>query len=299
MIREMHEGPPSAEGVRITVIGGVLNILLVFLKLFAGVAGNSRALVADAVHSMSDLVSDAVVIWGLIMGGRPSDDSHHYGHAKFELLAEMILGGILLLAGSGIILDSFKVILSGVPEPPSAAVLPIAALGVVVKEGLFRVTMNVSRKTERPSLIANAWHHRSDAITSAAVLAGAGLAVLHPELSLADPLMGILVAFVVIRVGIKIGLDAGMRIIDTAPSADYINRIERMVLSDPMTRSVRTMRMRYVGHLIAVEVHLGLDPEMSVRESHEVARRVKHGIMERDRRIFDVVVHVEPEEKVT
>jgi cation diffusion facilitator family transporter len=292
----MYTGRQTDEAVSITVLGGVLNILLVLLKLLAGVIGNSRALVADAVHSLSDLVSDAVVVWGLIQGNRASDEDHHYGHAKFELLAEMILGGILLLAGAGIILDSFKAILSGAPEPPSAIVLPVAALGVIVKEILFRATMRVSRKTERPSLIASAWHHRSDALTSGAVLAGAGLAVLRPELSIADPLMGILVAFVVIRVGIKVGLDAGLRILDTAPSADFISRIEKMVLADPMARSVRTLKMRYVGRLIAVEVHLGLDPGMSVKESHEVARRIKHDILDRDRRVFDVVIHVEPEE---
>jgi cation diffusion facilitator family transporter len=283
--------------VNVTVLGAILNIFLVLLKFYAGIAGNSRALVADAVHSLSDLVSDAVVIWGLIASGRPSDACHHYGHAKFELLAEMILGVILLFAGAGIILDSFRVVVSGAPEPPSAVVLPVAALGVVVKEFLFRVTMNVSRRTRRPSLIASAWHHRSDALTSGAVLAGAGLAYFRPELSLADPLMGILVAFVVIRVGIKVGWDAGLRILDTAPSADFIKRIEKMVLADPMARSVRTLKMRYVGRLISVEVHLGLDPDMSVRESHDVARRIKHGILERDRRVFDVVIHVEPEER--
>jgi cation diffusion facilitator family transporter len=295
VIPESPSGPLPPEAVRVTLLGAVLNVILTLLKLYVGILGSSRALVADAVHSMSDLVSDVVVIWGLVAGSRPSDENHHYGHAKLELLAEMILGAILLTAGAGIVLDAFKDFLSGSHGPPSAVVLPVAALSVILKEALYHATMAVSRKTGRSSLIANAWHHRSDALTSAAVLVGAGLAVLRPELSVADPLMGILIAVVVIRVGIKIGIDAGLRLIDTAPSVDFINRMEKMILADPMARSVRNLKMRYVGRLIAVEVHLGLDPDMSVQESHEVARRVKRAIMERDRRVFDVLIHVEPE----
>jgi len=285
-----------AEGLKVTALGAAVNLLLVILKFTVGVSGSSRALVADAAHSLSDLVSDIVVAWGLIVGSRPSDDSHHYGHAKVELLAELILGMILLAGGLGILLNSVRAALSGQVGSPSFIVLPVAALSVLLKEYLFRVTMKTARKTGRPSLMANAWHHRSDSLTSMGVLLGAGMAMIRPSFAVADALVGALVAAIVIKVGVGIGWEAAARLVDTAPEVDYMMRMEQMILAVPRTRSVRDLKMRYVGRRIAVEVHLGLDPEMPVRESHDVAKDVKNAIMEKDSRVFDVLVHVEPEE---
>jgi len=293
----ISSSPDYAEGLRVTALGAAVNLLLVILKFVVGIFGGSRALVADGAHSLSDLVSDVVVAWGLIVGNRPSDDSHHYGHAKVELLAEMILGVILIVGGVGILLNSVHAALSGEARSPSFFVLPVAVLSVLLKEYLFRITMKAARKTGRPSLMANAWHHRSDSFTSMGVLAGAGMAMVSPSFAVADALMGTLVAAIVIKVGVGIGWDAAARLVDTAPGNDYVTRMERMVLAVPRTRSVRDLKMRYVGRRIAVEVHLGLDPEMPVRESHDVAKDVKLSIMDQDKRVFDVLVHVEPEER--
>jgi cation diffusion facilitator family transporter len=262
-----------------------------------GILGGSRALVADATHSLSDLVSDVVVAWGLIAGSRPRDDRHHYGHAKMELLAEMILGVILLAGGTGIMVNSVRAIMAGEPRSPSLIVLPVAAVSAVVKEYLFRITMQSARRTGRSSLIANAWHHRSDSLTSLGVLAGAGMATIDPNFAVADALVGAIVGAVVVKVGITIGWDASAQLVDTAPGRGYAAAMEQMILKVPKTRSVRDLKMRYVGRRIAVEVHLGLDPEMPVRESHDVATQVKKHVMKRDDRVFDVVVHVEPEEQ--
>jgi len=291
-------GTGPSEGLRVTAFGAALNILLVILKFAVGIAGGSRALVADAAHSLSDLVSDIVVAWGLIVGSRPTDDSHHYGHAKVELLAELILGMILLAAGLGIVLNSIRVVLSGHATSPSILVLPVAALSVLLKEYLFRITMHTAKRTGQSSLVANAWHHRSDSLTSMGVLIGAGMAVIRPAFAVADALVGALVAAVVIKIGVEIGWEAAARLVDTSPGSQYVARMEQMILTVPRTRSVRDLKMRYVGRSIAVEVHLGLDPDMPVRESHDVAKEVKNTIMERDSRVFDVVVHVEPEERL-
>ncbi len=289
----------TRDGVRVTLQGAVVNLLLIFVKLAVGLIGGSRALVADAAHSMSDLVSDGVVIWGLVIGGRPSDESHHYGHAKVELLAEMILGVILVAAGIGIALDAIGAVLAGQMVRPALMVLPVAAAGAAAKEYLFRITMGGARRTGKGTLLANAWHHRSDALTSLGVLAGAGLTRVHPGFAAADALVAVLVAAVVVRVGVVIGWEAAARMVDTAPSRDYQRTIVDTILSVPSTLSVRDLKMRYVGRRIAVEVHLGLDPEMTVKESHEVAAKVKRTVMEQDRRVFDVLVHVEPEEALT
>ncbi|UCF29784.1 MAG: cation transporter [bacterium] len=284
------------EGLRVTVVGSVINVALVALKLTLGVLGHSRALFADGLHSLSDLVSDLIVIGGMLVGSRPRDESHHYGHGKVEVLAEMTLGGVLVIAGLGIVLDSVRAVLKGSMEAPLAVVLPAALLSVVLKEWLYRVTMQVARRSDRPVLVANAWHHRSDALTSVGVLLGAGLAILFPAMAMVDALVGLLVAAVVIKVGGGIAWEAAMSLIDTAPSRDYMSRVTDMIRSVPGVRSVRNLRMRHVGRLIAIEVHLGLDPEISVREGHDVATDVKRYVLERDRRVFDVLVHMEPEE---
>jgi len=287
----------AGEGVRVTLLGAGLDIFLFFLKLLVGFLGHSRAVVADAVHSLSDVVTDVIVVWGLIAGSRPSDECHHYGHAKLELMAEMVLGAVLVLTGIGIIVDSLKAVLGGPVRTPSLIVLPVIALSVLIKEALFWVTIKAARKTRTPSLTANAWNHRSDGVTSAGILLGVGLAIFYPKLVIIDALVGILVAAVIIHMGVKIGWEAASKLVDTAPSRIFGNCMEGVILGVPRTRSIRNLKMRYVGHLIALEVHLGLDPAMSVLESHDVAREVKRAVMESDPRVWDVVVHVEPEIK--
>jgi cation diffusion facilitator family transporter len=284
------------DSLKVTMIGSVINVILVILKLVLGTMGHSRALVADGIHSLTDLVTDVIVIGGLIIGSRPQDDSHHYGHGKVETLAEMGLGGILIFAGLAIVFDSVKAMLAGSTVQPLPIVIPAALASIVLKEWLYHVTIRAARRDDRPALVANAWHHRSDALTSVGVLLGAGLAIIFPALVIVDSLVGLVVASVVIRVGWGIAWESAMKIVDTAPSQDHMARIKEMMLRVPGTRSVRDLKMRYVGSLIAVEVHLGLDPNMSVREGHDVAKAVKKYVLEKDSRVFDVLVHVEPEE---
>jgi cation diffusion facilitator family transporter len=284
------------DSIKVTIIGSVINVALVIVKIVLGTMGNSRALVADGVHSLTDLVTDVIVIAGLIIGSKPQDESHHYGHGKVETLAEMILGGILILAGLAIVYDAVKAMLSGVSGPPLPIVIPAAIASIVLKEYLYHITIRAARRNDRPSLVANAWHHRSDALTSIGVLVGAGMAIMFPAMAILDALVGLVVAAMIIKVGGGIVWKAAMRIIDTAPSDDYMTRVSDLIMSVPGVRSVRNLRMRHVGSLIAVEVHLGMNPEMSVRESHDLATEVKRFVLERDNRIFDVLVHVEPEE---
>lgn len=284
------------DSIKVTIIGSVINVILVIVKIALGTMGNSRALVADGVHSLTDLVTDVIVIAGLIIGSKPQDESHHYGHGKVETLAEMGLGGILILAGLAIVYDAVKAMLSGVSGPPLPIVIPAAIASIVLKEYLYHITIRAARRNDRPSLVANAWHHRSDALTSIGVLVGAGMAIMFPAMAILDALVGLVVAAMIIKVGGGIAWEAAMRIIDTAPSDDYMTRVSDLIMSVPGVRSVRNLRMRHVGSLIAVEVHLGMNPEMSVRESHDLATEVKRFVLERDSRIFDVLVHVEPEE---
>ncbi|NOY86206.1 MAG: cation transporter [Deltaproteobacteria bacterium] len=283
------------DSLRVTVIGSILNVVLIVFKLTLGILGHSRALVADGLHSMTDLMTDAILIGGLIVGAKPTDESHHYGHGKVEILVEMALGSILVLAGILIIYDSGRALLHPPDTGPSLFVIPAALFSVISKEWLYRITMRTARSEGRPALVANAWHHRSDALSSVGVLLAVSLAIIHPAFAVADPLVGFFVALLVIGMGGKIGWNAALRIIDTAPSGDFMERVSRMIREIPDVRSIRNLRMRYVGRLIAVEVHLGLDPEMTIDRGHEVASEVKRSILERDSRVFDVLVHMEPE----
>jgi len=284
------------EAIRVTKIGAVVNIVLVIIKIVLGYFGGSRALVADGLHSMTDLVSDAAVMVGVIAGAKPRDENHHYGHGKVENLSEMVLGIILVFAGLFIAVDSVSTIFRPNISVPSYFVIPVAAASIISKEWLYRITVKTGRKFHLQSLIANAWHHRSDAITSAGVLLGVTLAVFVPKFAMADAAVGFLVAIVIVRIGGKIGWDSAMRIIDTAPGVDYELKVKRMILEVPGALAVREMKFRYVGNMIAIEAHVGMDPELTVREGHDIATAVKRSVMERDSRIYDVVVHVEPEE---
>lgn len=284
------------EALKITKTGALINIILVILKVVLGYFGGSRALVADGLHSMTDLVSDAAVMVGVIAGAKPRDDNHHYGHGKVENLAEMMLGLILVLAGLFIAVDSVRTVFRNDISTPSYVVIPVAVISIFSKEWLYRVTVRTGRKFHRQALIANAWHHRSDALTSVGVLLGVSLAVLVPGLAMADAAVGFLVAIVIVRIGSKIGWDSGMRIIDTSPGVDYELKVEHMILEVPGALTVREMKFRYVGNMIAIEAHVGMDPELSVREGHDIATAVKGSVMEKDGRVYDVVVHMEPEE---
>ncbi len=284
------------EAIRVTKIGAVINVVLVIIKIVLGYFGGSRALIADGLHSMTDLVSDAAVMVGVILGAKPRDEDHHYGHGKVENLSEMVLGIILVLAGLFIAVDSVRAIYRPNISVPSYFVIPVAAASIISKEWLYRITVRTGRKFHLQSLIANAWHHRSDAITSAGVLLGVTLAIFVPKFAMADAAVGFLVAIVIVRIGGKIGWDSVMRIIDTAPGVDYELKVERMILEVPGALAVREMKFRYVGNMIAIEAHVGMDPELTVREGHDIATAVKRSVMERDSRIYDVVVHVEPEE---
>ena len=286
----------STPSVRVTIVGALVNVALVVIKLFLGFTGHSKALVADGIHSMTDLVSDAIVLGGLMIGSLPRDETHHYGHAKVELLAEMFLGLLLVVAGVYISFDSISALFIHDLAAPSVIVIPAALVSVISKEWLFRISIRVGKREERPSVIANAWHHRSDALSSLGVLIGVTLAVLHPSLMAADALMGFIVALVVIKAGWEIGWNAVIRVIDTSPGKEYESRIARLIGEVPGVLSIRDLRLRYVGNRIAVELHLGLDPDMSVRMGHDIATAVKRHVMAKDRRVFDVLVHMEPEE---
>ena len=260
---------------RVTFIGFAVNLLLAGIKLAAGILGRSGAMVADAVHSFSDMATDVVVIAFAKISAKPKDEGHDYGHGKYETLATIIISLALAAVGTGILVNSIgaiRVVVDGglLPRPGTVALLA-AAVSIVVKEILYRYTVREGRRVSSPSMIANAWHHRSDALSSLGTLAGIGCAYfLGDKWRIADPIAALVVAVFIFKIAfdlIRTGLD---ELLERSLPEDVEEEILRVVAANPEVREPHNLRTRRIGASIAVEVHVRVDGEMSVCRSHEL-----------------------------
>ncbi|GAB4275579.1 MAG: hypothetical protein Kow0092_31200 [Deferrisomatales bacterium] len=281
----------SGEGV--TLAGSLLNLVLVLIKLGAGVLGRSAALVADALHSLSDLASDLVVLFGYRVGRMPEDEHHPYGHGKVETLCTTAVGGLLIAVGLGMGWSSVTALRSagGLPVPGSVA-LWAAAASIAVKEGLYRWTARVAADTDSRLLLANAWHHRSDALSSLAALAGVAGARLG--LPWTDPAAALLVCAFVAKVGWDLAWQAVRDLVDTAVDPELRREIEQVVASVEGVLGYHGVRARRLGKDVLVDVDVEVDPELNVVQGHDVARAVRSALLRRVRNVRDAMVHVEP-----
>ena len=300
---------PSAEEslrqrriVRITVIGAAVNVLLAAGKLAAGLLGRSSALVADAAHSLSDLATDLAVLFCVRIAARPPDEDHDFGHGKFETFATFLIALALFGVALGLFLDAFpraSLALRGGDLPPPAAPLALgaAAVSVVAKEALFRWTRHVGETLRAPAVVANAWHHRSDALSSVGVLAGvAGACFLGPRAAVLDPLAALFVSLLVAHAAWKLAAPAVGELLEKSLPAATEAEILRLVSEDPAVRDPHNLRTRRIGAGIAVEVHVRVDPSLSVLDSHRIASGIENRIRARHGAWSHVIVHVEPDE---
>jgi cation diffusion facilitator family transporter len=282
-------------GLKISALGAVINILLAAVKVAGGIYWHSHALVADGLHSLSDLATDAVVALGLYYGSLPYDANHPYGHKKIETLAEMLTGMVLVGVALWIVISAvMELAASNQTLRPGALTMVIAAVSVVVKEWLYRITRNLGRKMGSGALVANAWHHRSDALTSVFALVAIGVARLHPSLIVLDPIASIVVSIVVGKVGVDIARSAIHGIIDTAPDPGVVKRIEDLSRAVPEVHEVHKVRARFLGSQIIADLHIKVDPHISVHEGHRIATEVENVICDDLGNIYDITVHVEP-----
>jgi len=286
--------PGLSRGVRATALGAAINIVLAILKIWVGLAGRSRALVADGVHSLSDLATDIVVVFGLIVGSRPMDKNHLYGHKKIETLSEIIVGLCLLGVAVLMVIDAVRVLLGPAPQQSSIAALIIAAVSVVTKEFLYRYTRQVGEKIGSRAMFANAWHHRSDALSSLVVLVSLTMIIIHPPLWVMDPVACIAISIVIAKVGFDVVYPALRHIIDTAPKTEIVERISAAATSHPGVIGVHKLRARYLGAQIIADLHILVNPDLTVEEGHSIASEVEEAITRELENIYDVTVHVEP-----
>lgn len=284
---------------RVTFVGLVVNLLLSAAKLVAGIIGRSAAMTADAVHSFSDLATDVVVIAFARISSKPQDESHDYGHGKYETLATLLISLALAVVGSGILVSgirSIRVVIEGGTLPrPGAIALVAAVVSIVGKEILYRYTVRVGRRIDSPSVVANAWHHRSDALSSLGTLVGIGCAYfLGERWRIADPIAALVVALFIFKIAfdlIRSGLDELMeRSLPTETEAEIL----RIITADPAIREPHNLRTRRIGASIAIEVHVRVDGEMTVRHSHELTVDIERRLRERFGAGTIIAVHVEP-----
>lgn len=287
-----------AEGA--TVLGALVNIVLSVLKFLGGVAAGSGALVADGVHSVSDLATDVAVLLGLRAAQRPPDRNHAYGHGRYETLSALFVGTMLLLAAGGIGWHSIDRIVhvtagGGTIARPAPFALVIAAVSIAVKETMYHITRRIGLAGGSPGVVANAWHHRSDAMSSVATFIGVGGAsLLGEKWSILDPGAAVIVAVMIGWVGVKAAVIALREMTDHALPADDREMIRRIVLSVPGTSDPHNLKTRRLGSDVSIEVHFRVDGEISVNAGHDIASEVEQRIRDTFGVSSTVITHVEP-----
>ncbi len=295
----METDKRSGEIYRVTLWGCSVNIALAVAKVIAGILGRSGAMIADAVHSLSDLASDVVVILFVKLASKPQDEDHHYGHGKYETLATTIIGLALATVGIGILCDSAIRIADTLQgkslEQPRLIALIVAAVSILSKEILYRKTLKVGRETQSPALVANAWHHRSDALSSIGTFVGVGCAYfLGAKWRIADPIAAIVVAGLILKVAVdlvKVGVD---ELLERSLPKSQQRAILQIISQNPKIVAPHNLRTRRIGNNIAIEAHIRVDGSMSVDESHVLTVEIEQNIRAQYGKGSIINIHVEP-----
>ena len=284
---------------KVTLTGSAVNVLLTGVKFAAGLLGHSAAMLADAVHSLSDLLTDAIVLLFVRISSKPADRDHAFGHGKFETLATSIIGVALLVVAGGIIFSAGKALLdwmhgADLPKPGTVA-LWAALLSILLKELTFQYTIRQGRKLDSPALKANAWHHRSDALSSIGALVGIGGAVLlGRRWTVLDPLASLVVAFFIIRVALRLLKQSIDELMEASLPEEVEQEILRLVNSFPDVSDPHNLRTRRIGSHYAIELHIRMDGDIPLVQAHARAHDIEERIKERFGPDTHITVHVEP-----
>jgi cation diffusion facilitator family transporter len=288
----------SKETNRITLWGVAVNLVLAAIKIAGGLLGQSQALLADGVHSLSDLASDAMVLLAAKHAGEDADEDHPYGHARYETLATVVLGVMLIAVAVGITYDTVLRL-----EDPSGLALPamftlaIAAISILSNEALYHATKRVANRIRSPMLEANAWHHRSDAISSIVVFIGIGAT--YVGYPLLDAIAAIIVALMIAKIGVDLSKQSMQELVDTALDPEVTKKIKQTLLDIDDVRHLHMLRTRRMGHSALVDVHIQVAPKLSVSEGHHIAEMVESTLKNKFDEINDVTVHIDPEDDET
>lgn len=282
--------------MRITWIGLWVNLLLGLIKTLAGWSLGSKALIADGMHSLLDLLSDIAVLLGLSMARRPEDENHHFGHHKFVSFAKFFIGGILIVFSISLVVSSLLDFRSGVGVAPVAgSAACVAIVSILVKEALFWWTRGVAKRLHSDLLMANAWHHRMDSISSVGVaVALLGVWLGGADWAFLDGAVTLVLGCYLVFEAAKIFLRACSDLLDAAPEREVIEDLREHILPTPGALAYHDFRVRRVGDVYEIDLHLQVDPRITVEKGHRIAREVKLRLREQHPEVSKVLVHVEP-----
>jgi cation diffusion facilitator family transporter len=285
--------PRDAQGI--LILSTILDLALAFIKVLVGWMASSHALIADGIHSLSDLLTDLMAWFFTEIAQQAPDEDHPYGHARFETFGTMLLGGILLAVAAAIIYDSvLRILHLDEVMIPGWIALVVAAISIAVKEWLYRISRITGERVESNLLIANAWHHRSDAFSSIVVFFGVGGAMVG--ITWLEMAASIIVALMIAQIGWKFGRQSVEELVDTALSEADVNSIEEHILSFEYVQGVHSLRTRMMGPEVLLDIHIQVDPSVSVSEGHHIGEWVTRELRQVFPKISDVVFHIDPED---
>lgn len=279
---------------RVTLVGLLVNLALCAVKFVAGTLGHSRAVVADAVHSLSDLTTDIAVLAGSTVWDKPPDASHPYGHRRFETMVALFVGGMLALAGLGLGWNAVGAFRNPSSQTPGVIAFVAAMVSILSKELLYRWTLHCGKCVGSIALEANARHHRSDALSSIPTALAVAGARLVPSWIFLDAVGAIVVSLFILYSAWKIMWPGMMELTDFAAPESVRKRIMQIAEDIPGVHEVHNIRSRYVAARLQIDLHVLVDPTMTVARGHDIASEVRHHLIEKGPNVFDVIVHLEP-----
>jgi cation diffusion facilitator family transporter len=277
---------------RVTLVGAAVNCGLAALQISFGLAGKSQALVADGMHTLSDLSTDFIVLYASKRAAKEADEDHPYGHGRIETLASMLLGAILAAVGIGIGIRGIESVLDQRLVDPEPITILFAALAIIAKEGLYHYTMRAARAVHSSMLESNAWHHRSDALSSIVVLVGITAQVLGVPYM--DALAAIIVGAMILWMGVRLGRKALDELIDTGLDLGLVESVRAAMQADASVVGIHNLRTRSMGGQGYIDAHIEVDSDLTVSEAHYIAHKIEHRVKKQFPKIIDVQIHIDP-----
>lgn len=284
---------------KVTLIGSLVNFLLIILKLAAGILGRSQVMIADAVHSISDFATDIVVVVSMKAANKPCDRSHRYGHGKYETLASLLISLSLLLVAGGLFYSGVKTIIAFFNGEelarPGLIAIVMAIVSIISKEALYQYTVIVGKKINSRTVIANAWHHRSDALSSVGALLGlSGAYLLGENWAVLDPVAALFVSVIILKTAFDILFKSINEFLEGALSEKDEEEIMEIITSFPAVCKPHNLKTRNIGSYAVIDFHIEVEGGMSVKEAHDITRAIEEKLKERFGRETIISIHVEP-----